>query len=341
MSADSRAPDRSPRERGGGALPARPGGLPKPPQGHGGIRIKSSRSKPRSEGAPHYSTANAKQRMLDAAGDAAERRGYESLRICDITDPTGVTRQAFYAHFRDKRHCLAEVVDPRLAAIERMAASAQAEQPDWAAHVMHAVDEAICERFSSPDGTRGRLVAAITEMLCESESLNKVKIGALVKRARVPQGDFYRQFSGKRECFAVAYEVMLDQVAGEIRESLGEERTTPLLLRSLGETVASDPVRLRLLVIEASHLPDLESDELAGAWRGSLAERLGELLGGAQDVDQDDPQIYLAAASVVEVIRSATAAGEIAELPAQLEGLTSVLAALGGAGDDTQSLLAA
>src|SRR5690606_7933487 len=145
-------------------------------------------------------------------------RGYEAMRVSDITDPIGVTRQAFYAHFRDKRHCVAEALDPKLGAIERMAASASEQNAEWAPRGAHLIDDVIADRFGSPEGTRGRIVNAMIELLGSTGSFHKVRIGALVREAHVPAGDFYRQFSSKQECFAVAYEQLLHDLLAEIRQ---------------------------------------------------------------------------------------------------------------------------
>src|SRR5690606_14350759 len=162
------APSASSGARGSASPKAKPAArLPKPPQGHGGYaRKRGPYRPPRRDGqAPRYTNRNAKEQMLDAALKVASERGYEAMRVSDITDPIGVTRQAFYAHFRDKRHCVAEALDPKLGAIERMAASASEQNAEWAPRVAHLIDDVIADRFGSPEGTRGRIVNAMIELL--------------------------------------------------------------------------------------------------------------------------------------------------------------------------------
>ncbi len=320
--------------------------LPKPPQGHGGYERKITRKPPRRDGTPpRYTNLNSKQLMLEAAREAAEQRGYEAMRISEITDAVGVTRQAFYAHFRDKRHCLSEVVDPKLAAIERMAASASEQDAEWAARVALLIDDVIAEHFGSPEGTRGRLVRAMIELLRKEGSFHKVRIGTLVKAAHVPPGDFYRQFSGKQECFAVAYEQLLDELVSEVREQCPAGHTgqdVPALLGALAAALSSDPERRHILVVEMAHLPDVAPDDVDGARKSALVEAIAGLLGEASATDPGDPHLTFAAASVVEVIRSAELAGETRSLPADLlELMGSIERALNAGPSATADRLAA
>jgi AcrR family transcriptional regulator len=309
------APSASSGARGSASPKAKPAArLPKPPQGHGGYRRKVPRTPPRSSGPPRYETTNAKQRILTSALRLADERGYEALRISDITDPLGIQRQAFYAHFRDKRHCLSSALDPKLGAIVELASSKEEDPPRWAEHVICAVDEALQERFHSQDGTRGRLVASMIEMLRETESYDSIRIGKLIKRARVPTGDFYKQFSGKRECFAVAYEEMLGGLISEVREGM----TSRPMLDVLGTSLAFDPIRVKLLVFEATQLPEGSTPEMAGAWRGSLVEAITELL--VEDASTEDPRgLEVIAASLVEVIRGSLIDGSVDALPVRLQ----------------------
>lgn len=302
--------------------------LPKPPQGHGGYERKLTRVPPRRDGTPpRYTNESVKPELLETALALASQRGYEALRISDVTDPVGVTRQAFYAHFRDKRHCLCEAIDPKLGAILELTASADEHAPRWAEHVIAAIDEALAERFHSSEGTRGRLLAAMTEMLRETESLDAVRIGKLVRRAHVPTADFYRQFSGKQECFAVTYEELLDGVFEDALPTGTRQPTRPSseALGALGQALAADPVRMQLLVVEASKLPQEPREEMAGSWRGSLRERIAELLASRADNEAEAGRAALAASSAVEVIRSTAVAGDAESLPGRLSDLAQVI----------------
>ncbi len=322
MSATKPAPDRSPRERSVGGYGKRGGGgLPKPPQGNSGFKDpRGPYRPPRREGtAPRYSNQNSKQQMLSAAIQVASERGYEAMRISEITDPIGVTRQAFYAHFRDKRHCLAEAIDPKLGAIERMAASLSESDPDAATRMAHALDDLIAERFGSPEGTRGRLVGAMIELLRKDGTFHKIRIGALTKTAHVPPGDFYRQFSGKQECFAVAYEQLLGELLSEV--SGGD---LPDLLDSLAEALIADDDRRRILITEMAHLPDRAPPDIQGARKSAMRVAIAKLLSECDGTIADEASIAFAAGSIVEVIRSAVLGDRIESLPSELAHAAAV-----------------
>ncbi len=273
--------------------------------------------------------------MLAAARDAASERGYEAMRVAEVTDAVGVTRQAFYAHFRDKRQCLCEAIDPKLGAIERMAASLYETDSDAAAKLAHALDDLIAERFGSPEGTRGRLVSAMIELLRAEGSFHKVRIGTLAKTAHVPPGDFYRQFSGKRECFAVAYEQLLGEMASEVSGA-----DLPELLSSLAEVLVADDERRRILVIEAAHLPDEAPADIDGARKSALTNAIAMLFASCSEISSSDPRLTFAAASVVEVIRSAELAADPKLLERRLPDLAGSLSSMLAANASTETLAA-
>ncbi len=275
--------------------------------------------------------------MLEAAREAAEQRGYEAMRVGEVTDAIGVTRQAFYAHFRDKRQCLCEAIDPKLGAIERMAASLSETDPDAATKLALALDDLIAERFTSAEGTRGRLVTAMIELLRNEGSFHKVRIGTLVRTAHVPPADFYRQFSGKQECFAVAYERLLDELVSDVAAT-----NLPGLLRSFADALTADADRRRILVIEMAHLPDEAPPDVDGARRSALGAAITDLLTDCKDVLVEDPSVTFAAASLVEVIRSTELAGDSKMLGQRLPGLVVNLSRMLGsdASSETREMVA-
>lgn len=269
---------------------------------------------------------NVRPLLLRSALEAARRRGYGSVRVSDITDPVGVTRQTFYAHFRDKRHCIAEALDPRLGVVERMAAALSERDPSSSARLTEALDDVISERFGSLSDTRARILDAMIELLRESGSLHKVKISALVRRARVAPRDYYRQFSDKWECFAVAYERLLDDLVAEVREECFadyEGADLPIVLRSLAKALNSDPERRRILIFELARLPNSAPDSVAGARKRALADSVASLIADSREAAFDGRSLELTACAIVEVIRSAELNGEADRLP---EDLVSVAA---------------
>lgn len=309
----------------------------RPPKGHTSHR--EARKPPRSAGPPRYTNRSVRPLLLQSALEAASRRGYQALRISDITDPVNVTRQAFYLHFRDKRHCLCEALDPRLAAVVRMAADDSEGRErfglEWSREVLASVDEVLGEYFGSAEGTKGRLLEAMAEELEEAGSLARVRVGSLVKRARVPQGDFYRCFSGKRECFAVLYEQLVEEVLAEAAQRTGDEPGSPTdAFLNVGDALLADPRRLRMLVYGSSELPETPGKELAGAWRGTLAEAWSEAAGGSG-------KARAMASAAVEVVRSSVLNGQEDRLSARLESLPSLLPDRRDEGQSSAEALAA
>ncbi len=304
----------------------------RPPKGHAPANDDTSRLDVKA-GPPRYTNKSVKPKLLTAALAAADKRGYQALRVSDITDPAGVTRQAFYAHFRDKRHCLCEALDPRLAAIERMTseapeAAATNFSAEWSGHIVGVLDELLGEHFVSGEGTKGRLLEAMSEELQDPPALAGVRIGNLVKAARVPQGDFYRQFSGKRECFAVLYEERLDCLLGAIESAASppakdEAPAMARLFRALESEFAADPGNVRLLVLGECELPSPGTDETCGgSRRGALAEGLAGALSRCPGNIRID---HLMVGSLVEVIRSAVLTGSLEGLGERLNAVVGSL----------------
>jgi AcrR family transcriptional regulator len=54
---------------------------------------------------PELVAASQRARLLEAAGQAVAERGYANATIEDIVRRAGVSKQTFYAHFRDKEDC--------------------------------------------------------------------------------------------------------------------------------------------------------------------------------------------------------------------------------------------
>jgi len=54
---------------------------------------------------------NQRERLFAALVAVVAEKGYEATRVEDLLDLSGVSRSAFYAHFRDKQDCLLAAVD--------------------------------------------------------------------------------------------------------------------------------------------------------------------------------------------------------------------------------------
>jgi AcrR family transcriptional regulator len=102
---------------------------------------------------------------------------------------------------------------------------------------------------------RARLHEAMVELVAE-HGYNAVSVVALVKRARVSKGAFYKCFSGKEECFLATYDIIVSHSLRGIHAAVeGEEEQRERLrlgyLTFAGQIV-DNPEAARLALVEAS-----------------------------------------------------------------------------------------
>lgn len=64
--------------------------------------------------------ASQRSRLLDAVVEVVAGRGYAAATVADVIGAAGVSRKAFYAHFKDKADCFAAAFD---AGAEQLAAA--------------------------------------------------------------------------------------------------------------------------------------------------------------------------------------------------------------------------
>jgi AcrR family transcriptional regulator len=73
--------------------------------------------------APEESERSQRERLFGALVAISSEKGYEATRIADLVQLAGVSRAAFYEHFKDKQECLMAaleaLVEPTIALIER------------------------------------------------------------------------------------------------------------------------------------------------------------------------------------------------------------------------------
>jgi AcrR family transcriptional regulator len=73
--------------------------------------------------APEESERSQRERLFGALVAISSENGYEATRIADLVKLAGVSRAAFYEHFKDKQECLMAaleaLVEPTIALIER------------------------------------------------------------------------------------------------------------------------------------------------------------------------------------------------------------------------------
>src|SRR5262245_49935452 len=85
--------------------------------------LRSMKMRPGRGNAPEESERSQRERLFGAMVAISSEKGYEATKIGDLAKMAGVSRAAFYDHFKDKQECLlaaAEaLVEPTIAVIER------------------------------------------------------------------------------------------------------------------------------------------------------------------------------------------------------------------------------
>ena len=101
--------------------------------------LRSMKMSPGRGNPPEESDRSQRERLFGAIVALSAERGYEATKIADLVSLAGVSRAAFYEHFRDKKECLLAAVDalvePTIALIE----SAE-DAPSGEARVRQAVE---------------------------------------------------------------------------------------------------------------------------------------------------------------------------------------------------------
>jgi AcrR family transcriptional regulator len=85
--------------------------------------LRSKRMRPGRGNAPEDSERSQRERLFGAMVALSSEKGYEATKIGDLAKVAGVSRAAFYDHFKDKQELLlaavAALVEPTIALIER------------------------------------------------------------------------------------------------------------------------------------------------------------------------------------------------------------------------------
>jgi AcrR family transcriptional regulator len=103
---------------------------------------------------------------------------------------------------------------------------------------------------------RDRILRAIGELVAKRGYLD-VTVEMIVKRSRVSFKTFYRQFSGKEECFLAFLYGAFSFAERRVVEALGDrpDATWPeqiiITLRALADLILADPLLARACVVEA------------------------------------------------------------------------------------------
>src|SRR5262245_9012178 len=87
------------------------------------VELRSKKMRPGRGNVPEESRRSQRERLFGAMVALSSEKGYEATRIADLVKLAGVSRAAFYDHFKDKQECLLAtveaLVEPTIALIER------------------------------------------------------------------------------------------------------------------------------------------------------------------------------------------------------------------------------
>ncbi len=258
---------------------------------------------------PRYSNRSAKPKILEAARKTAEQRGYDRLRLADIANEAGISHQAFYGHFANKRHAVAVATSDELGAIADLAMRGSKQEEEWAERMLTDIDRTLAATYPATDGPERWLRDRITEAISTDGGFNALRIIELIKVSRLGHGEFYRRYGGKRGCLQRIYADALREVRSEAGEDLSIE--------TVAKAIASDPDRARLLVLGAPHLPGRD-EENALASQSSLLDLLRGVVTAELGGEATSQHVLVIAGGALEVIRSAVLTGSLQRLPDEL-----------------------
>jgi len=163
---------------------------------------------------------DAPQRLMAAALELFEERGYDHTTVQEITERAGLTKSAFFRHFANKREVLFET-DALAAALVAGVDSAPAGVDAWTT-LMSGIAGA-GETFMTAERhdllARRAVVIAGTSELLEREALKRIGLVAALVEAMTARG--VPHIEARVTCeigalaFAIAYERWLASTAGE------------------------------------------------------------------------------------------------------------------------------
>jgi AcrR family transcriptional regulator len=85
--------------------------------------LRSEKLRPGRGNLPEESKRSQRERLFGAMVALCSEQGYEATKIADLVSLAGVSRAAFYEHFKDKEECLIQaveaLVEPTIALMER------------------------------------------------------------------------------------------------------------------------------------------------------------------------------------------------------------------------------
>lgn len=99
--------------------------------------------------------ANQRERLMGGMAIAVARHGYAKTRVADVLELSGVSRNAFYKHFANKRDCFLATLDAAADLIRAAVVDTYAEHPgSWEERLRAAVDTLVGTIIEQPEPAR-------------------------------------------------------------------------------------------------------------------------------------------------------------------------------------------
>jgi AcrR family transcriptional regulator len=103
------------------------------------------------------------------------------------------------------------------------------------------------------ESRRQPILAAMIRVVGEN-GYEEVAVEDVVAVAKISRTTFYEHFEGKQDCFLAAYEMLVDEVIGELAGAGGDEQAwtdrATKGLTAIVERLAADPVLARAAIVE-------------------------------------------------------------------------------------------
>jgi AcrR family transcriptional regulator len=142
--------------------------------------------------------ANQRERLVGAMASAVAQHGYAKTRVADVLELSGVSRNAFYKHFHNKRECFLATLDTAAEIVRSAVVDTYfAHDGSWDERLRAAVDVLVERILASPDAARiyyveayaagPEAVATVDRIVDRLEKLTRQAFDESPERAEMPR----------------------------------------------------------------------------------------------------------------------------------------------------------